>query len=67
MSVWKFIRNCWVFKNFRFLVARVIQIRFWHDIWCSNVALKHAFPSLYSASDKGASVANYMDMFSGFL
>ncbi|KAF5471044.1 hypothetical protein F2P56_011519 [Juglans regia] len=65
VGVWKFIRNGWedLLSNFIFEVGRGTRIRFWHDIWCGDVALENAFPSLYRiASDKKASVADNMSI-----
>jgi hypothetical protein len=41
-------------------------IRFWHDQWCGDVALKEAFPTLFRiARAKNASVASSLEFFGG--
>jgi hypothetical protein len=49
VGLWKHIRREWdVFaRNVRFEVGLGSKILFWHDTWCGNQPLKHAFPSLY--------------------
>jgi hypothetical protein len=49
VGLWKHIRRGWdVFvRNVRFEVGLGSKIPFWHDMWCGNQPLKHAFPSLY--------------------
>ncbi|KAG6698035.1 hypothetical protein I3843_08G001900 [Carya illinoinensis] len=68
VGVWKFIRSGWDgFRGHcRFVVGRGTQIRFWHDIWCGDVALKNDFPSIYRiASDQNSSVAENMCLTDG--
>ncbi|KAG7965378.1 hypothetical protein I3843_09G220400 [Carya illinoinensis] len=63
VGVWKFIRNGWndFLGNCKYEMGRGTQISFWHDIWCGDVALKSAFPSLYRiALDPDSSVAENM-------
>jgi hypothetical protein len=37
------------------------KVKFWHDCWCGDIALKEAFPELFVVSrDKDASVADLM-------
>jgi hypothetical protein len=41
------------------------KVRFWHDLWCGDTALKDAFPGLLGISCvTDASVATHME-FSG--
>jgi hypothetical protein len=40
--------------------------QFWHDLWCSDMVLKEAFPDLFGISRvKDASVADNMEILSG--
>lgn len=45
---WKNITNGWeVFSCLiSFAIGEGSRVRFWHDIWCANLALKATFPSL---------------------
>jgi hypothetical protein len=49
VGLWKHIRRGWDLfaRNVRFEVGLGLKILFWHDTWCKNQPLKHAFPSLY--------------------
>ncbi|KAG6679622.1 hypothetical protein I3842_13G001800 [Carya illinoinensis] len=49
VGVWKLIWNGWddFLCNCRLEVGSGMRIRFWHDIWYGDIALKNAFPSLY--------------------
>jgi hypothetical protein len=49
VGLWKHIRRGWDLfaRNVRFEVGVGSKILFWHDTWCENQLLKHAFPSLY--------------------
>jgi hypothetical protein len=50
----------------RFEVADDSKIRFWHDMWCGDQALKEAFPDLCSiARIKDVYVANHLDLSNG--
>jgi hypothetical protein len=69
VGLWKNIRRGW--KKFgshiRFEVRDGSKVRFWHDLWCGNTALKEAFPVLFGiAYIKDAFVATIMD-FSGYI
>jgi hypothetical protein len=45
VSLWRYIRKNWrAFSNFVYKVGDGLCIRFWHDIWCSDSALKSSFP-----------------------
>jgi hypothetical protein len=42
------------------------NIRFWHDLWCGDRALKEYFPILYSiAHVQDASMADYLELSGG--
>jgi hypothetical protein len=44
------------------------KIKFWHNVWCGEKALKKAFPDLYNiACMKDASVAIHLELSSGSL
>jgi hypothetical protein len=46
----------------RFKLGDGSNIRFYHDVWCGEKALKEDFPDLYSTvCVKDASVAVHMD------
>jgi hypothetical protein len=49
VGLWKHIRQGWDLfaRNVRFEVGLGSKILFWHDTWCGNQLLKHAYPSLY--------------------
>jgi hypothetical protein len=49
IGLWKHIRRGWDMfaRNVRFEVGLGSKILFWHDTWCGNQPLKHAYPSLY--------------------
>jgi exonuclease III len=49
VGLWKHIRRGWDMfaRNVRFEVGLGSKILFWHDTWCGNQPLKHAYPSLY--------------------
>jgi hypothetical protein len=64
LSLWRYIRKNWgVFSNFvSYKVGDGLRIHFWHDIWCSDSALKCSFPELFFlARNKEALVSDYMD------
>lgn len=52
-----------VFSNLvSFNVGDGSCIRFWHVVWCGEVALKYSFPKVYSiARNKETLVSNYLD------
>jgi len=42
------------------------KIRFWDDVWCGEMPLKEAFPSLYDiVCDKNSLVATHLIMENG--
>jgi hypothetical protein len=45
VSLWRYIRKNWgAFSNFvSYKVGDGLRICFWHDIWCSDNALKCSF------------------------
>jgi hypothetical protein len=49
VRVWKNIKSGWgtFLSHSRFEVGDGASVRFWHDLWCGNNALKEAFPNLY--------------------
>jgi hypothetical protein len=49
MGLWKNIeRNCGKLSSYtRFELEDGSKVRFWHDRWCGDKALKEAFPNLY--------------------
>ena len=70
VSVWKSIRKEWgcfvPFISYR--VGAGDNVQFWHDIWCSDLALKVLYPELFSiARDKDASGAALMSFSNGTL
>jgi hypothetical protein len=54
VGLWKNIKKGW--KKFpchtRFEMGDGSTIRFWHNQWCGDVALKEAFPDLFGSSCK---------------
>jgi hypothetical protein len=70
VSVWKFIRKGWdsFQSHCSFLVGDDQRVRFWHDWWCGDMALKDAFPELFVISrDTEVSVADLMSFPNGLL
>jgi hypothetical protein len=65
VSLWKFIRQGWgnFLQHLRFDAGNGVSIRFWHDVWCGEAALKESFPDLFRlARNKEALVAQYMQV-----
>jgi hypothetical protein len=65
VGFWKNIMRGWgkVSSHTRFEVGDGSNIRFWHDLWCEDMALKEAFPGLFGiACAKDAFVADHMDI-----
>jgi hypothetical protein len=56
-------KNWGAFSNYiSYKVGDGLRIRFWHDIWCDDSALKCSFPELFSlAHNKEALVSEYVD------
>lgn len=70
VGLWKNIRRSWkmIFSHTRFEMGDGSKIRFWHDVWHGEKALKEAFLNLYSsACVKDASVAVQLELSSGSL
>jgi hypothetical protein len=68
VGLWKNIRRVWgKFSNHtRFEVGDGSNVRFWHDLWCGDMALKEAFLDLYDiACTKNASAAVHLELFGG--
>jgi hypothetical protein len=72
VGLWKNIRRGWrkFCSHTRFEVGDVSNVRFWHDLWCGDIALKDAFPVLFGiACSKDASIVahvNFLELpFSG--
>jgi hypothetical protein len=64
VSLWRYIRKNWgAFSNYiSFKVGDGLRIRFWHDNWCGDSALKSSFPEFFAlARNKEALVSKYMD------
>lgn len=64
VGLWRFVRrgrgnfSC----HTRFEVENGSKIRFWHDQWCGDMALKEVFPVLFGiAYKKDASVADHLE------
>uniref|UniRef100_A0A2N9G3B1 Reverse transcriptase zinc-binding domain-containing protein n=1 Tax=Fagus sylvatica TaxID=28930 RepID=A0A2N9G3B1_FAGSY len=50
-------------EHVRFDAGNGVSIRFWHDVWCGEAALKESFPDLFRlARNKEALVAQYMQV-----
>ena len=52
VGLWKEIikESSWVKENWRFIVGNDTRLRFWLDLWCGTVALRHSFPILFDLS-----------------
>ena len=64
VGFWKEIRKEGVlmFKNVSFTVGDGRRVKFWKDIWCGNIPLCEAFPSLFAfAVSQDAWVADCWD------
>jgi hypothetical protein len=65
VSLWRNIRNGWgSFSNLvSYKVGEGSHIRFWHDVWCGEGALKYSFSEIYTiAHNKETLVSNYWDL-----
>lgn len=63
VSLWKYIRKGWdtFLPLLSYNVGDGSLVRFWHDLWCGEAALKVAYPELFAiSSDKDESVAALM-------
>lgn len=50
----------------RFEVIDGSKVRFWHDMWCEDMALKEAYPDLYGiACTNDVFVAVHLELYSG--
>lgn len=59
--LWKHIRKGWdtYAAHTCFKVGNGVKVKFWHDLWCGDRALKDVFPQVYGlARRKEASIAN---------
>ena len=64
VGFWKEIRKEGVlmFKNVSFTVGDGRRVKFWKDIWCGNIPLCEAFPTLFAfAVSQDAWVADCWD------
>ena len=50
ICLWKEIRIEWevILKNSKFVISDGSRVRFWKDLWCGDVALCMAYPTLFS-------------------
>jgi hypothetical protein len=65
VSLWKSIWHGWddFFRLVKFDVGNGSRIKFWHDVWCGEVALHELYPDLFRlARNKEALVAHYMQI-----
>jgi len=48
-GLWKNIRRVWgkFYNHTRFEVDNGSKVRFWHDLWCGDMALRDVFPVLF--------------------
>lgn len=68
MGLWKEIMQGFngFIKEIVFKVGVGNRVKFWKDVWCSNLPLMREFPLLFSiAVDKDALVSDYLDRVSG--
>jgi hypothetical protein len=68
VELWKNIRKGWdTFKGLtQFEVGDGTRVSFWHDLWCGDLALKIAFPGLFSiACVKNAPVVANFELLGG--
>jgi hypothetical protein len=67
VCLWKNILRGWgkFYSRTKFEVGDGSKVKFWHDLWCGDRALKDAYPVLFGiARAKDAHVEAYID-FSG--
>jgi hypothetical protein len=65
---WKNIGKGWgkFCSHTRFDIGDGSKIRFWHDLWCGDLALKEAFPILFGiACTKDTFVVAHVEFFGG--
>jgi hypothetical protein len=64
VELWKNVRKGWeTFSGYtRFEVGDGTKISVWHDLWCGDMTLKAAFPTLFGkTAAKDASFANNLE------
>ena len=63
-EIWKESEWCW--NNMSLKVGKGNTIRFWTDVWCSEIALSHCFPHLFAmAVQRNSTVEEMWDQNSG--
>ena len=53
------------FQHAKLKLGDGMRIRFWEDVWCGNITLQHAYPSLYIISSQQKEVIHNMGWFEG--
>ncbi|RVW30880.1 putative ribonuclease H protein [Vitis vinifera] len=63
-EIWKESEWCW--DNMMFRVGKGNTIRFWTDVWCSDLVLSHCFPHLFGmVVQRNSTVEEMWDQSSG--
>ena len=68
VGLWKNIRRGWekFHSHTKFEVRDCFKVRFWHNIWCEDIAHKDAFPVLLGiACTNDAPIVVLLDFFGG--
>ncbi|KAF5442537.1 hypothetical protein F2P56_035184 [Juglans regia] len=68
VGLWKHIRRGWDIyaAHTCFKVGNGVKVKFWHDLWCGDRALKDVYPGVYSlARRKDASIADLLSFTNG--